>query len=71
VTGGTMTTLEDHLYAGTSEIMNSRDDPQRISLSSRPADVHRKQFELTFKPLTVTLLDLDLQAIQDLDEKAR
>ena len=28
-----MTTLEDHVHAGTAEIMNSRDDPQRISLT--------------------------------------
>ena len=61
VTGGTVTMLEDRLHAGTSEVMNSRDNLQRISLSSRPADVHGNRFEFTFNPLTVTLLELDLQ----------
>jgi alpha-N-arabinofuranosidase len=60
-TGGAILTLEDHAHAGTSEIMNSRDDPQRVSLGSRPAEIHGTQFEFTFSPLTVTLLELDLR----------
>jgi alpha-N-arabinofuranosidase len=58
--GGTILTLEDHAHAGTSEVMNSRDDPQRISLSSRPTAIRGTQFEFTFPPLTVTLLELEL-----------
>ena len=61
VAGGTVLTLEDHAHAGTSEVMNSRDDPQRISLSSRPAELRGTQFEFTFSPLTITLLELDLR----------
>jgi alpha-N-arabinofuranosidase len=58
---GRVLTLEDHVHAGTSEVMNSRDDPQRISLTSRNMEVHGKRFEFTFAPLTVTLLELDLR----------
>lgn len=59
--GGTVLTLDDHAHAGTSEVMNSRDDPQRISLTLRSMEVHGKRFEFTFAPLTVTLLELDLR----------
>ena len=61
VAGGTVLTLEDHAHAGTSEVMNSRDNPQRISLSSRRAGLRGTQFEFTFSPLTVTLLEMDLR----------
>jgi alpha-N-arabinofuranosidase len=59
--GGTILTLADHAHAGTSEVMNSRDDPHRISLSSRPTEIHGARFEYTFSPLTITLLELDLR----------
>ena len=61
VAGGTVFTLEDHAHAGTAEVMNSRDDPQRISLRSQPAEINGEQFEFTFPPLTVTLLELELR----------
>jgi alpha-L-arabinofuranosidase len=61
VVGGTVTTLEDHAHAGTSEVMNSRDEPQRISVVSRPADLRGARFDFTFSPLTITLLELDLR----------
>ncbi len=41
--------------------MNSRDDPQRVSLISRPAELHGTKFDFTFSPLTITLLELDLR----------
>jgi alpha-N-arabinofuranosidase len=59
--GGTVLTLEDHAHTGTSEVMNSRDDPQRVSLSSQASDIHGTRFEYTFSPLSVTLLELDLR----------
>jgi alpha-L-arabinofuranosidase len=59
--GGTVLTLEDHAHTGTSEVMNSRDDPKRISVTSRLAEILGKRFEYTFSPLTVTLLELDLR----------
>lgn len=58
--GGTVRVLEDHVHAGTSEVMNSRDDPQRISLSSRSAELRGTRFRFTFAPLTITLLELNL-----------
>src|SRR5271157_1472519 len=62
VTGGTIHTLEDHLHGGTAEVMNSRDDPQRISITSRPADIRESEFDFKFEPLTVTLLELRLSS---------
>jgi len=61
VAGGTVLTLEDHAHAGTAEVMNSRDNPERISLRSQPARLSGTQFEFTFPPLTVTLLELELR----------
>jgi alpha-L-arabinofuranosidase len=61
VAGGTVFTLEDHAHAGTAEVMNSRDDPQRISLKSQPAELNGERFEFTFPALTVTLLELVLR----------
>jgi len=61
VAAGTVTVLEDQMHAGTSEIMNSRDQPRRISLSSHPAGVRGRHFEFTFPPLTVTLVELNLE----------
>ncbi len=61
VAGGAALVLEDHAHAGTAEVMNSRDDPKRISLVSQPTEIHGTRFEFTFKPLTITLLELDLR----------
>ena len=60
VAGGRIYTLEDHHHAGTAEVMNSRDDPQRISIISRPAEFRENQFDFTFEPFTVTLLELTI-----------
>jgi alpha-L-arabinofuranosidase len=62
VGGGTIYTLEDHQHSGTSEVMNSRDNPRRISITSRPADIRENQFEVKFQPLTVTLVELRLSS---------
>jgi alpha-N-arabinofuranosidase len=61
VAGGTIVTIEDHAHAGTSEVMNSRDNPERVSLTSRPAELHGTKFTFTFSPLAITLLELDLR----------
>lgn len=58
VQGGNVYTLGDHKRALTSEVMNSRDDPRRISLSTNEAEVSGTEFGFTFRPLTVTLLEL-------------
>jgi alpha-L-arabinofuranosidase len=62
VAGGSVVTLEDHAHAGTAEVMNSRDNPERISLRSEAARLGGSQFAFTFPPLTVTLLELDLSS---------
>jgi alpha-N-arabinofuranosidase len=59
--GGTVITLEDRQHGGTAEVMNSRDNPQRIALATRPAQMRGKQFEFTFPPLTLTLMELSVQ----------
>jgi alpha-N-arabinofuranosidase len=60
IAGGMVYTLEDQAHAMTSEVMNTRDDPQRVSFRSRPAGLRGTRFEFTFSPLTVTLLELSL-----------
>ncbi len=61
VRGGTIYTLEDHAHAGTSEVMNSRDDPRRVSLRTEQAAMRGASIKFTFPPLTVTLLELSLK----------
>jgi alpha-L-arabinofuranosidase len=56
--GGTIYTIGDRQHAGTSEVMNSRDAPKRISLSSRPAELKGTRFDFVFSPLSITLLEL-------------
>lgn len=58
--GGTVQTLEEREHAITSEVMNSRDDPARISLRTQPAEISGNQFDFSFPRLTVTLLELPL-----------
>jgi alpha-L-arabinofuranosidase len=52
--------LEDRERGNTTEVMNSRDDPERVSLKSRKEPVHGRTFDFTFRPFTVTLLELSL-----------
>jgi alpha-N-arabinofuranosidase len=58
--GGTVYSLEDHEHAMTSEVMNSRDEPKRISWSARPAGITGRELECIFPPLSLTLLELKL-----------
>jgi alpha-N-arabinofuranosidase len=60
VRGGTVHTLEDREHVMTSEVMNSRDDRERISLRTRQAEISGSQVDFSFQPLTVTLLELTL-----------
>jgi alpha-N-arabinofuranosidase len=60
VSTGTVYTLADRGQAMTSEVLNSRDDPARISTTSAPAQARGNEFQFTFKPLSVTLLELKL-----------
>ena len=60
VSGGTVYTLEDREHALTAEVMNSRDNPERISFRTQPAGVSGKEFDSTFPPLSLTLLELTM-----------
>ncbi|HEV2380828.1 MAG TPA: alpha-L-arabinofuranosidase C-terminal domain-containing protein [Terriglobia bacterium] len=60
VASGNVYTLEDHEHGLTPEVMNSRDDPERVSVSTRAAALRGRAFEFSFKPFTVTLLELRL-----------
>jgi alpha-N-arabinofuranosidase len=60
VARGTVYTLEDHEHGLTAEVMNSRDDPLRLSFSSRLAALSGESFDYSFKPFTLTLLELKL-----------
>ncbi len=54
-------TLEDRSHAGTSEVMNSRDDPGRVSVRDDVAAYPGAGFEYAFPPLTLTVLQLELK----------
>jgi alpha-N-arabinofuranosidase len=58
--GGTVYILRDREAAGTPEVMNSRDDPSRITPVTSPVSASGKDFDYAFAPFTVTLLELDL-----------
>jgi len=58
--GGLAYVLRDRDAAGTPEVMNSRDDPQRIAPVTRPVAVGGRDFDYAFEPFTVTLLELNL-----------
>jgi hypothetical protein len=60
VSTGTVYTLADRDHAMTSEVLNGRDDPARVSTTSAPIQARGNEFQFTFKPLTVTLLELKL-----------
>jgi hypothetical protein len=60
VKGGTAYVLKDRDAAGTPEVMNSRDDPQRIAPITSPAALGGRDFDYAFEPFTVTLLELEL-----------
>ena len=60
VKSGTAYVLEDHQHAMTSEVMNSRDEPKRVDWVARPAGITGTKFEISFQPLTLTLLELKL-----------
>jgi len=52
--------LEDHEHSMTSEVMNSRDQPKRVSWVARPEGITGREFNFSFQPLTLTLLELML-----------
>lgn len=53
-------TLDDRGHSPTAEVMNSRDDPRRVSSHRQPLSLHGNAFEFTFQPFTVAELELRL-----------
>jgi alpha-N-arabinofuranosidase len=60
VKGGTAYVLRDRDAAGTPEVMNSRDDPGRITSVASPVPASGRDFDYAFAPFTLTLLELEL-----------
>ena len=60
VKDGTLYTLKDRDKSLSAEVMNTRDDPNRISTRSWPLEVSGRKFKYTFEPLSVSLLELHL-----------
>jgi alpha-N-arabinofuranosidase len=60
VNAGEAFVLGDSTRAADSEAMNTRDAPNRVSVASRKITLRGKQFEYSFAPYTVTLLELHL-----------
>ena len=58
--GGTAYVLKDRDSAGTPEVMNNRDDPGRITSTAGHMNAGGKDFEYSFEPFTVTLLEVEL-----------
>jgi alpha-L-arabinofuranosidase len=52
--------VADSNRVADSEAMNSRDDPHRVALQRKRADLGGREFEYRFAPFAVTLLELQL-----------
>jgi len=52
--------LKDRREALCPEVMNTRDEPGRIAVSARPAELGGPAFAFTFEPYSLTLLELEL-----------
>src|SRR5262249_55570186 len=55
-------TLRDRDRVNDSEVMNSRDDPERVSVRLARIPTSGSWVYYVFEPFTVTLLELDLEA---------
>jgi hypothetical protein len=56
-----MHVLKDSQGALTPEIMNSRDEPDRVRVFTRRAEVSGKEFVLSFEPFSLTLYEFTLE----------
>ena len=60
-TGSNIFILQDRDRRIDSEAMNSHDEPGRVAVRSEPLSATGPQFEYSFEPYTVTLLELALE----------
>ena len=58
---GTLHILKDRDGSLSSEVMNSRDDPNRIVSVSRTTNIKGNECEFLFEPLSMVLLELRLE----------
>jgi alpha-L-arabinofuranosidase len=58
VVSGNLIALVDWEKALDSEVMNTRDDPNRVAPAEQQLDVRGKKFQQSFAPLSVSLLEL-------------
>lgn len=62
VGAGHVFTLGDRMRARDSEVMNTRDDPARVSVVTTSLAARGSQLDYSFEPFTVTLLEIPLKA---------
>jgi len=60
VTSGRQIALVDWEKTLDSEVMNTRDDPNRVAPMEKPLAVRGKKFQHSFAPLSVNLLELQM-----------
>jgi alpha-N-arabinofuranosidase len=61
VAGGAAHVLKDRDAALCPEVMNTRDDPNRIVPVTRPLEISGGEFVFSFEPLTLTLLEVEMK----------
>jgi hypothetical protein len=60
VVKGEVHVLKDSQGGHTPEVLNTRDEPQRLQVFHRPARVRGRGFDLAFEPFSLTLCELEL-----------
>jgi alpha-N-arabinofuranosidase len=60
IAGSEITVLKDRENAVDSEAMNSQNDPERITTSSRAISVEGSEFSFSFAPFSVTMIEISL-----------
>ncbi|OQC64156.1 MAG: Intracellular exo-alpha-(1-_5)-L-arabinofuranosidase [Verrucomicrobia bacterium ADurb.Bin006] len=59
VTSGNAYVLRDTQSAATAEVLNSRDEPERVSVSTRPVEIGEGSPVLQFAPFSLTLYEFE------------
>ncbi len=62
--GASRHTLRDAQGAGTPEVLNSRDEPDRVRVFVEPARLRGTELNLRFEPLSVTLYEVALRGTE-------
>jgi alpha-L-arabinofuranosidase len=62
VSPGTRHVLRDTERAPTAEVLNSRDEPERVRVFTEPVNAPGVDLELSFDPFSITLYEFELRA---------